>query len=894
MNKRYIPLLIAFLFLGISGKAFGQIKEKQSKGVTSVTVTSIVKDDSGRPVPKVLVSGKEGAIEVMTDAEGHFTIKVPEKTDLLFEAEGYETKNVPVYDAMDGAITIKKADFLMEDANMVNIAFGKVRKKEVIAAVSVIDPKKMKKTDGTEYFYDALTAKVPGLLGNNNLRGLGSALIVVDGIPRDPSNLNLSEIDQISVLKDGNASMLWGSQAQNGVIQITTKRGTAFKRKVEVSVEQGFSKPVALPKYLGSAEYFTLYNEARVNDGLTASRSESTIALYADSSNHYRYPNVDYYSSEYLKELRPTTSVLTQFSGGNATTQYYANVGWNRKGTLYNLGKAADMSSNRFNMRANVNFKVNEYIKSSVDAVIVFDMNKNPNGNFWSDASTLHPDYYSPLLPISAVKNTPGLAAQLGTAKQINNGYILGGTAQYASNPYGNMFLSGNVTNNQRNASINNSIEFDLRNITPGLKFRTYLSFDVYNRYNVQVTNQYAVYTPTWDSSDSISALTMVGTDATSGVQNMPVSSMYFERRIGTYAMFDYAKTIGKDHTIAATLLGYWDKFRQDAVLIDQKDAHLGLRVTYDYKKKYFADFSSTYTNGFRLMPGKRGGYAPSLALAWILSEEDFMKDSKQVDYLKLRGSASIQNLDLNNLGTEWRPYEESFMMSGSYYNYADGTRQTQGVTIMRSANPNLTFEKMKSVNLGIEGSFFNRLLSVDANVFTQRWTGQVVRQSSTYSSFLGSYYPYENYNETGYYGGELGLTLAKSIGKFSFQLGSNLLYATSKVLKKSELWGNDYQYRQGKSVDGIYGLEALGLFQDVTEIANSPVQKYSEAKPGDIKYKDQNDDHMIDANDQVRIGNSQARFSYGLNLLLKYGNLSLMATGDGRSGYQYLQRGEY
>ncbi|MDD4922593.1 MAG: SusC/RagA family TonB-linked outer membrane protein, partial [Bacteroidales bacterium] len=104
----------------------------------------------------------------------------------------------------------------------------------------------------------------------------------------------------------------------------------------------------------------------------------------------------------------------------------------------------------------------------------------------------------------------------------------------------------------------------------------------------------------------------------------------------------------------------------------------------------------------------------------------------------------------------------------------------------------------------------------------------------------------------------------------------------------------NDYQYRQGKSVDGIYGLEALGLFQDVTEIANSPVQKYSEAKPGDIKYKEQNDDHMIDAKDQVRIGNSQARFSYGLNLLLKYGNLSLMATGDGRSGYQYLQRGEY
>jgi hypothetical protein len=292
-------------------------------------------------------------------------------------------------------------------------------------------------------------------------------------------------------------------------------------------------------------------------------------------------------------------------------------------------------------------------------------------------------------------------------------------------------------------------------------------------------------------------------------------------------------------------------------------------------------------------MPGKMGGYAPSLALAWIISNEDFMKDNSSVNYLKLRGSASIQNIDLNGLGEEWRPYKEAFDFY-QFYNYADGYRQTRSVVINRAPNTGLTFEKMKSVNAGLEGYFFNRLLNIDANVFTQRWSGQATRQSSLYPVFIGNYYPWENYNETGYTGGELGITLAKSIGKVYFELGGNLLYATSKEIKRSESWGYAYLNRQGKSADAIFGLESLGFFKDAADVNNSPVQRFSQAQPGDIKYKDQNGDNVIDANDQVQIGNSQAKYSYGLNLLIKLGNLSLMATGDGRTDYQYIQGGSY
>jgi TonB-linked SusC/RagA family outer membrane protein len=776
----------------------------------------------------------------------------------------------------------------------------------------------MKKTDDAENVLDAINQNMPGLLGTSNIRGLGTALIVVDGVPRNASNLNLSEIEQISILKDGNAAMLWGSRAQNGVINITTRRGAAYKRKIEVSLEKGFSTPVAFPSYLNSADYFKLYNEARVNDGLPIAVPDSTIAHYADGMNPYRYPNLQYYTSEYLASTRPFSRVLTEMSGGNENTRYYANIGWNRNGTLYSQGQAAQMHNDRFNMRGNVDFKVNDYVKSSIDAVIIFQYDKQPNGDFWGQASSVHPEYFSPLLPISAVKNTPTLNGQIQTAKKLlNDQYILGGTSTYTNNPYGSMYLAGDNTDNQRTATVNASVEGDLRNITQGLKIKGYMSFDIYNRYSVQTNPTYAIYNPTWQSwgagVDSISNLAMTGTDFNNGQQTIPTSlytydgvatvTPYFERRIGANIAVDYDRTFSDVHHVTGTLLAYWDKFKYNNITIDRKDAHLGLRLTYDYKQKYLVDFTSTYTNGYHLAEGSMGGYAPSVALAWIMSEEGFMKDSKCIDYFKLRASATIQNIDpIQNLGDEWRPWMESFQQDASFsWNDVSTARSTRTVFLNRSANMDLDFEKMKSINVGFEGYFFKQLLYLEANAFTNRWEGIVIRptgaptgSSSVYSSWVGRNSSFINNDITGYKGAELGIKLNKSFGKLSIELGGNILYNVSNAIKRSEIWGYDYQNRQGKSADAIFGLVSLGLFKNATEIATSPVQRFSAPKPGDIKYQDINDDGQIDGNDAVEIGNSQARYAYGLNLVLRYGGFSLMAFADGRADYDYFLSGSY
>lgn len=889
MKIKYILMLFVLLFLGYSHSLTGQSK------IENVTIASVVEDDSGNPIKNVLVSGEEGIIETRTDAQGRFSISVPKNSFLFFEKKGYDSQYLTIGE-VEGLISVvlEKESFLQGVADEVNIAFGKVKRKEIIGAVSTLTPEQLRPIDQIESIQEMLIGKIPGLLGSSNIRGLGGASVIVDGISRDINNLNISEIDQITILKDGNAGMLWGTQARGGVIQITTKRGTPYKRKIDISVDQGFSTPVVLPKYLSAHEYFKFYNEARQNDNNgtpNPTYSEDLISAYANPNrNIYRYPDVDYYSNEYLNQWKNSTRFLAEFSGGNDNTRYYANLGWTR-GTK--LQKEADgMTDNRFNMRANVDFKITDFIKSSIDAVFIFNTDKRPNGNFWGNAGTLHPHYFSPLLPISAVKNTPTLNTILETAQIIDRQYILGGTSTYMDNPYGNRYLAGHSTLNERTASINNAIDVDLSDITPGLSFKTNFSFDTFNEYAVTVNNTYAVYTPTWDN-DSISGLTMHGTDQSSGIQNLPVQQMDFVRRIGVYALLDYEKVMNMDHSFNATLLGYWNRIKYNAVLGDTKYAHIGLRVTYDYKKKYFADFTSTYTNGFRLAPGKRGGYAPSVAFAWLVSEEDFM-NAQWIDFLKVRASGTIQKLDLNSLGNEWIPYKESFAWGGSYYYYADGLHSSQGTTTLRAPNPNLTFEKATTLNGGVEGYFFNKLLYIDANVFTQLWSGRVSRNYNYYPALLGLYHPYENYNANRYSGAELGVMVSESVGDFSFDMGVNVLYAIPKTVKVSEVWGEDYLYRQGKPDDIIFGLESVGFFADQADIDKSPVHTFGIVKPGDIKYKDQNNDNKIDNNDQIRIGNSQARFSYGLNVVLRYKNISLMATGDARTGYQYIQSGNY
>ena len=261
------------------------------------------------------------------------------------------------------------------------------------------------------------------------------------------------------------------------------------------------------------------------------------------------------------------------------------------------------------------------------------------------------------------------------------------------------------------------------------------------------------------------------------------------------------------------------------------------------------------------------------------------------INYLKLRVSGGIMNSD-NGIGGYY--YYDSPYIKSSNYTWDENSWSTSGVIASYGANPELAYEKRKDLNFGFDGVLFNRMLSVEANVFTSVYSDRVTKALTTYPSFYSNYIPYVNSDKTSYRGAEIGLSFKKSFGDFSFVIGANGLYNDSKILKKDEVWANRYQNRAGKPVDAIFGLVSSGFFKDQADISGSALQSYGTVKPGDIKYVDQDHNGIINANDQVQIGRYQSPYSYGLSLKISYKNFTLFAKGTGSIGADRIISGDY
>lgn len=877
MNRSYMILLLALFFLFIKT---GNLSGQETMEEKLITVSAVIQDDDGHALPDVKISGREGALIVWTDQDGKFSISVSPDSDLLVEKNGYFTKTIAASE-LPGVLTLKKAPFLTDENSAVHIAFGKINKKEIAGIIDVVNPEEMIMINGVHNYSEILSGRYFGWT-------LESPLVVIDGVARMPYGISAEEIEQITILKDVNSSVLFGTQGRNGVIMVKTKRGEVNKRIINVAVEQTIAQPVILPKYLGSAQYMELYNEARANDGLEPAYSAETIENYR-SGNNYRYPDVDYYSNEYLREFRPVTRLNAEFSGGNRTIQYYTDLGWTNTGSLYKLGTGKDARTDELNIRANANVKINDFIKSSLDATANFVFDKSPNGNFWNAAATYHPYYYSPLLPVSMLDEATKASLGLST-KYIEGQYILGGTTQYQDNVYGNMYRAGYTQNIGRLMAITQGLEFDLNAIMEGLTFKTLIGIDLFNSFVQNVTNSYAVYQPTWSTTDGIDQITglkIIGEDEASGVQD--VETAYFYRQLTAQGILDYSRKFNGVHSLAATGLAYFTKLRRDFLTIDDRVAHLGLRVAYNYDNTFFVDFSSAYNHSIKLKKGNRDILSPTIGLGWVVCE-----NVPNVDFLKLKVSGGILNTDVTEdldnrflLSTTsdatYRQYEGNLQRSGSF---GWNESWSNGVVIVTSyPNPDLSYEKVKNLNVGVEGYFFNKSLSVNANAFYIKNSGIIVQRYSYYSSMLTNNIPYENYNANSYKGAELGINWLKEIRDFSVNLGANMIYRTSNIDKRDEIYQNDFQYRKGRPVSCIFGLENDGFYSSEADINNSPASMFGVVQPGDIKYKDQDNNGYIDENDAVYLGNYNPSFAYGLNLTLKYKDLSLYALCDGQNG---------
>jgi TonB-linked SusC/RagA family outer membrane protein len=880
---KYIKICLAFCAL--FSCFFVNLK---AQNIAQVNVTSVVYNDKGGPVSGALVSGNEGRTVTYTDNAGKFSITVPVNSLVLITAKGFRMQTFRAAE-IPASINLSVDNGAQEE---VYLPFRKIEKQDLSGAINVLNPETYIDRDYNLSVEGGMNGRVAGMLWSNNIWGLENAIVMIDGIRREFSDITFNEVQQISVLKGVNAVALYGSQAAKGIIFITTKKGEANTRKIGIRVNTGVALPSALPNYLNSADYMTLYNEARRNDGLSDLYDATTIQNYRNG-NAYRFPSVDYYSSQYLKRYQNATDANAEFSGGNSNARFYSNIGFVNSSTLLNVGEGKNENDNRLNVRGNVDLKLNDKISSTVYVSAIFSESRRARGNYWGNAAALLPHRFTPLIPIDLI--SPNDKASLGLVNAsrnlIDGKYLLGGSQQFLTNPIADLYVAGYDKNIRRTFQVTNEINANLSSVLQGLSFHTLFNLDYSNSYLQSINNTYAVYTPTWSAtSDSLTRIQKFGEDTRPGTQN--INNTTQRQNIGFSSWLSYDRTVNTNHNISAKLLGYTSSISVNDIYQPITNSHLGLQVGYNYKHKYWADFSGAFVNSTKLPDGNRTGFSPTMSVGWLLSEENFLRNSKAVNYLKLSASAGILNTDLDISGYY---FYDNIYNRGSFFTWNDGVQaQNQATTSAYGASPNLSFPQRKELNASLEGSFFNNLLNLQTTFFKTQMDGLLTQRFSQYPNYFSSFIPYTNYNAHQRTGFDLMLNIDKKFGDLQLNFGTTATYAKSKVTKRDELFLDAYQNRSGKPGDAIFGLESNGFFMDQSDINSSPRQLFSEVKPGDIKYVDQNGDNVIDSRDEVMIGRYIAPFTYGINFTIGYKNLSLFVLGTGNNGGNGLTNNNY
>jgi TonB-linked SusC/RagA family outer membrane protein len=867
-----------------------------AQNTTQIKIAGVVvKEDKMPVVGAVIQRLDDDGGSVTTDNAGKFSIVVPANTALSVTASGYKTMFVT-------ATSQLKEIILAAGDEQVQVAFRKIDKRDLVTPVSSVNVSDLLKKNYFTYSLDGLDALVPGYNGNS-LWGLGAGtngyLLLVDGVPRDATNVTPTEIDQISVLKGVNAVALYGSRAAKGVIYITTKRGQKVDRRIDVRANAGMNSPKAYPSYLGSAEYMTMYNEARKNDGLTELYSPETIYNYASGKDPYRYPNVDYYSSDYLKKMYTRYDATTEISGGNDVARYYTNIGYQTTGSLLNFGEATkNGNSERLNLRGNIDVNLNKYITCNVDATAIFYSGKGVNANYWSSAATLRPYRFAPLIPISMIEPEDSVSQLLikNSNHIIDGKYLLGGTQLDQTNPFASIYAGGNNKYISRQFQFNTGVGANLGNLLKGLTFHSAFAVDYNTTYTQAYNNTYSVYAPTWNTysgKDLISSLTVYGQDTKTGVQN--VSGSWYRQTIAVNGQFNYENSINNQHNISAMLIANGFQLSESAVYHATSNANLGFEAGYNFKHKYYADFTVAAIHSAKLPDAHREAFSPTASLGWRISSEKFLANSSVVNDLKLTASVGIINTDLDVTSStgDYYLYEGYYTGLGSWYGWKDGSG-IQATESRRGDNPDMIFPKRKEISVGVNGSFFKNLITLEGNFFVNKFVGNITQASVLFPSYfttgwpVSSFIPYVNYNDDKRIGFDFMANVNKKLGQIDWSLGVAGTYYKTTATKRAEVYQDAYQYRQGKPLDAIWGLQNLGFFTDQTDIDNSAKQSFGQVKPGDIKYKDQNGDKVIDTRDEVYLGRGGwygAPLSLGVNLTAKWKNLSFFALGSGRFG---------
>lgn len=684
--------------------------------------------------------------------------------------------------------------------------------------------------------------------------GLGrNLLILVDGFESFYDQLIPEEIETISLLKDASAVTMYGMRGANGVLLITTKKGKEGPLKINFSAQIGFESPQRLPDFLGSYDYARLYNEALTNDGLPILYSDNDLSAYQTGKDPYSYPNVNWHD-ELLRNIAPVSKYNVSFSGGQKGVRYYVILGYlNRSGIYKKTADKTEFSSNsnnsQFNIRSNVDIDLSNRLVASINMGFSLANKKNPAA-------------YN----MSSIFNKMSLIPPNAFPVYNPNG-TYGGNSLY-SNPWGDMLETGFYTSNYRTSQSAVKLTHQLDMITDGLSISVAASFNNRFRGYSSKSRTYDRYSIIKDVSGEIEYRKF-------GEQTSLVSSEdQFEqwRNVGFQSFLNYKKNM--DNNLIDAALGYdMGVYTLQGERTNFK--HLGIngRIAYAHQMKYIGEISFGYygSNGFK--KGKRFGLFPGASIGWIVSNEDFLKGNSVLNYLKLKSSFGISGN--NALGNQRFMYDQYYSAQGAYI---FGSTSVQGYAESTIANPELTWEKKKEINLGFDASFIN-CLNFNFDIFWQNRYDILTLPVSMIPGFAGMNTPLLNVGKVSNKGFEATIGYqSKHLGDLTLSADLNIWYAKNKITHiPEEIKQEQYQFSEGKRVDQPFLLQYIGFFKDKSDVNNSPSQNFDVVQAGDIKYKDQNNDGIVDERDFYPIGyTSIPELTMGLNIGIQYKNLYL------------------
>ncbi|TKG95492.1 SusC/RagA family TonB-linked outer membrane protein [Puteibacter caeruleilacunae] len=822
----------------------GRLLDSEGNAVKGATISIVGKDRS-----------------TVTDDNGYFNIGVNDKDVFLIEAglckETFKVKE-------------DKDNYILEDYHN-DLKWGLGNEKTIennTAAISTIFSNDISKSSAINP-ENAIYGLLPGLSVLQNggapwarrpdmfIRGISTVnnkavLVVIDGIERPLSSLVSEDIKSISVLKDAAALAIYGQRGANGAIVVTTKRGEYDSFSIDASYQYGINTPVRLPKMLDAYNYAQAVNEASALDGNSFVYSKWDLADYKNGSNSNYFPNVDWVD-ECLKDYGISTNFNSQFRGGGKAIRYYSSINYQTEKGLFNntnLDSRYDsqLKYTRFNVRANIDADVTPGTVLSVNLNASLSDRKYPFAGVNNIIKTMY--------------NTPSTAFPVKT----ENGKW-GGTDIYDKNPVAMIAGTGYRQDFHRELLGDVTLKQDLGKFVKGLSAEISAGFDNSAIFweGKKKTYEYESFDVTRDAEtgeilESVS--TVMGRESDLEDYDSDHNDLTQWRRATLRTKLDYSKN-WENSRIHASLLYSQDKYVEDKQYHTWLRQNLAGYLHYGIKDKYLAELTMSYAGSSNLSDGDRFDFFPALSLGWILSKESFM-DAENVNYLKVRASYGLTGSDLMTQNL----YDQQFTNGGKYFfgnNYSGST----GIKPGRLATTGLTSELGVKSNVGVDMLLFDRL-SIVLDAFYEKRKDILVDTEGIVSNVIGVTTAKQNDGEVTNKGIDADLQWKANVGSFTYYVGGNFSFSKNKIVNNNEAYRKyDYQKRTGQSVGQMFGLEAIGFFKDAQDIASSPKQSFSEVRPGDIKYKDQNGDKVIDQYDEVAIGNSSLNpeIYYGIKL---------------------------